>query len=378
MKFIFLLLVMIHGIIHFLGFVKGFELKEVRELTLPITKLSGLVWFIAAILFLVYGILMFFDIRYAWITALLAVVLSQILIILFWKDAKFGTIPNILIFVVSMISFGYFNFQNLVKRETIELLHKNGRYEKSIVKEDDLRELPDVVKKWMVNSGITGKPLIHYGKIKQSIEMQIKPDQKNWLTAKAIQYSTIDTPAFLWYVDVKMNSFLNLKGRDKYTNGKGEMLIKLNSIFNLVNERGSKLDEGTLQRYLGEMVWFPSLALSPFIKWEEIDPYTTLATMNYKGISGSGKFHFNQSGEVVKYTALRFMGNESNAKRHEWTIRILDHSSFEGIKVPSKITSSWKLDNEDWLWLKMEVTDIKYNDKDVFNPPYALELRNEG
>ncbi|MDN5330561.1 MAG: hypothetical protein PWP35_2348 [Bacteroidales bacterium] len=37
------------------------------------------------------------------------------------------------------------------------------------------------------------------------------------------------------------------------------MLIKVNSLIPVVNEKGNKLDEGTLQRYLGEIVWFPSL-----------------------------------------------------------------------------------------------------------------------
>jgi hypothetical protein len=175
------------------------------------------------------------------------------------------------------------------------------------------------------------------------------------------QYTTIDNPAFIWTVDVKMNSFLSFQGRDKYDEGKGEMLIKLNSLFNVVNERGEKLDEGTLQRYLGEMVWFPSLALSPYITWEQIDENTAKATMTYKGTSGSGTFYFNSNGVVTKFSALRFNGNDTHAKRQNWEMNILDYKTFEGIKVPAKMTSTWKLDEEDWTWLKLEVTEIKYN-----------------
>lgn len=361
MKIIFLIIVLLHGLIHLLGFVKGFELKEVKELTLPISKPLAVVWCTATILFLTYGVLSLLNSKYAWLIGIIAVIFSQALIIFFWKDAKFGTIPNIIILAVSIVSFGYYNFQKLIQQETTQLLNRNISTEKRTLNESDLTRLPEPVKNWLRNSGSLGKPFISYGKVTQIAEMQMKPKQDNWLTATAVQYTTIDNPAFIWSVDVKMNSLLNFQGRDKFEEGKGEMLIKMNSLFNIVDERGEKLDEGTLQRYLGEMVWFPSLALSPYITWEQMDEYTAKATMNYKGTSGSGTFYFNSIGDVAKFSALRYKGNETDAKRHDWEMNILDYKTFEGIKVPTKMTSTWKLDDKDWTWLKMEVTDIKYD-----------------
>jgi len=363
MRIAFLIIVFLHGLIHLLGFVKGFELKEVKELTLPISKPMGILWLSATILYFTYGALYLSNSKYAWLIGFLAVFISQILVFLFWKDAKFGTIPNVIILAVSMASFGSYNFQKLVQQETAQLLSKNEHAEKrtenSTVDESALSNLPEPVRKWLRNSGIFGKSFISYGKITQAAEMQMKPGQKNWLTATATQYTTIDNPAFIWSVNVKMNGLLNFTGRDKFEDGKGEMLIKMNSLMNVVNERGEKLDEGTLQRYLGEMVWFPSLALSPHITWEPIDGNTAKATMTYKGTAGSGTFYFNENGEVTKFSALRYNGNEPSAKRHDWIMDIADYNTFEGIKVPSKMTSTWKLDEGDWTWLKLEVTDIK-------------------
>lgn len=361
MKVAFLMVLLLHGLIHLLGFVKGFELKEVKELTLPISKLQGFVWLIATTLFLTYGVLYLLNSKYAWQIGLVAVVISQALIFLFWKDAKFGTIPNIIILAVSMVSFCAYNFQKIIQHETTQLLIKNVGTENRIVSESDYTNLPDPTKKWLKHCGMLGKPFISFGKVTQIAEMQMKPEQDKWMTATATQYTTIDNPAFIWAVDVKMNSFLSFQGRDKYDEGRGEMLIKLNSLFNVVNERGEKLDEGTLQRYLGEMVWFPSLALSPYITWEQIDENTAKATMAYKETSGSGTFYYNSSGDITKFSALRYKGNETDAKRYNWEMNILDYKTFEGIKVPARMTSTWKLDDRDWTWLKMEVTDIKYN-----------------
>lgn len=361
MKTAFLILVLLHGLIHLLGFVKGFELREVKELTLPISKPMGVVWLTSSFLFLTYGTLYLLNSKYAWLIGLFAVTLSQFLIILFWKDAKFETISNIIILAVLIVSFGYYNFQKIIQQETTQLLNKNVNTDKGPLNESDLTILPEPVKKWLKNSGVIGKPFISYGKVTQIAEMQMKPGQDNWMTATAIQYTTIDNPAFIWSVDVKMNSLLNFQGRDKFDDAKDEMLIKMNSLFNIVNERGEKLDEGTLQRFLGEMVWFPSLALSSHITWEQIDENIAKATMIYKGTLGIGTFYFNSNGDVAKFSALRYKGNETDAKRYNWEMNILDYKTFEGIKVPAKMTSTWKLDDKDWTWLKMEVTDLKYN-----------------
>ncbi|MBK8080353.1 MAG: hypothetical protein IPK25_08765 [Saprospiraceae bacterium] len=80
MKIVYFIIVLLHGLIHFMGFVKGFGIKEVKELTLPISKTAGLFWLIAAVLFIVYGILHITHPKYGWIVGLLAVVVSQILV----------------------------------------------------------------------------------------------------------------------------------------------------------------------------------------------------------------------------------------------------------------------------------------------------------
>jgi hypothetical protein len=366
MKAAISIIIFLHGLIHILGFVKGFGFLELDELTRPISRSMALLWLSAAVLIIIYSILHFLNYKYAWLFGFIAVLVSQVLIIIFWKDAMLGTLPNLVILIVAIMSFGNYNFQRNVNAEIEDIVGKNNTSNLEIITENDLNQLPKPVKKWLLNSGIVGKPNIHVGKVFQQALIKMKPDQKNWMSANAVQYTTIDNPAFIWTVDVKMNAFLNFKGRDKFMNGKGEMLIKLNSIFNIVNERGEKLNEGTIQRYLGEMVWFPSLAFSKYITWEQLNDTTAKATMNYKGVSGSGTFYYNSAGDFIQFSALRFMGNDDNSKRLDWVLNVEDYSFFEGIKVPSKMTATWKLEDKDWTWLKLTINDIKYNEKVYF------------
>lgn len=361
MRVAFLILVLLHALIQLLGFVKGFGLKEVKELTLPITKPLGLWWLLAAMLLATYAVLQYANYRFAWLFGLLAVIISQVLIVLFWKDAKFGTIPNLIIFIVSIMAYGQFSFQKMTHAETQQLLSQVQPSAQKPISEKNIEKLPGPVQKWLRVSGVLNKPAINVAKITQEAQMKMKPEQQRWMAASAIQYSTTQEPAFIWTVDAKMNTFLFFCGRDKFTNGKGEMLIKLNALFNMVNQQGEKLDEGSLQRFLGEMVWLPSLALSSHITWESINDTVAKATLTYKGTNGSGYFYFNADGDFTKFSTMRFMGNKERSKRHEWVLLVDGYGVFEGIKIPTDMTATWKLENGDWTWLKLKVTDVKYN-----------------
>lgn len=362
MKTTFIILLIIHALIHLLGFIKGFGINNVSALTLPISKAMGLLWLMAAMLLLLYGFLYITGNQNAWLIGLIAVVVSQVLIVLFWSDAKFGTIPNIIALLVVIVALGQHRFQQQVQEETTKLVNESKNQNEKIITEKDLEDLPVAVKKWMMQSGIIGKPAIYLAKITQKAELRMKPDQKNWLPAEAVQYTITDVPGFIWSVKVHMNPLLHFLGRDKFEDGKGEMRIRLNALFTIVDEKGERMDEGTAQRFLGEMVWFPSMALSPYISWEAVDDSTAMATMNYQGTSGSGTFHFNDEGNFIRFTAMRFMGNTEDAKRHLWTLDVEAYKSFEGIKIPSRMTASWVLEDEIWTWLKLEIVGMQYNE----------------
>lgn len=361
MRIIFLIIVLLHALIHLLGFVKAFNLAEVKELTLPISKPFGIVWLVTALIFLLYAYLYFTNNRQTWIFGLIAVLVSQILIITFWQDAKIATLPNLIILIAVAFFYGNSSFATLVEKEKAEILSKSEIKKAEVFSEAEIKDLPEVIQKWLKNSGAIGREKTQNGKIIQTAQMKMKPDQENWSTAKAMQYTVIPEPSFLWTVDLKMNRFMWFKGRDKFQEGKGAMLIKMNSLVNMVNETGEKINEGSLQRFLGEMVWFPSLAVSPYVSWEAIDDLSARATMSYKNTTGSGTFYFDENGDFVKFIALRFQGNEADAQRREWILTVDDYKFFEGIKVPSEMKATWRLDNEDWTWLQLKIEHIEYN-----------------
>ncbi len=93
-KIIFSFVIVVHGLIHLLGFVKAYDLAPVEQLTEDISKTAGLSWLLVCLLFLVTVFLYFTENNAWWIVGTAAVIISQLLIILSWSDAMYGTIAN--------------------------------------------------------------------------------------------------------------------------------------------------------------------------------------------------------------------------------------------------------------------------------------------
>lgn len=103
MKITLTILLLIHGLIHLMGFVKGFNIAEIPELTLPISQTGGALWLLTSILFIISTVFLLTEYMVWWKIALAGLILSQSLIIYSWQDAKFGSAANIFIGLAILI-----------------------------------------------------------------------------------------------------------------------------------------------------------------------------------------------------------------------------------------------------------------------------------
>jgi CHASE2 domain-containing sensor protein len=205
-KAVFISIIIIHGLIHLMGFAKSFGLLRITELSQDISKPLGLLWLLSAILFFSVGILYLSNKDWWWIPGIFAIILSLFLIVVFWQDAKFGIIPNIIILAAVVIGFALWNFDNQVDEEIKRILAVNNR-EAQVITEDMIQEMPDPVQRWLRNSGVIGKEKIHTVYLRQKGSMRLKPEQKGWMKADAEQYFTIDKPAPLILAPIRFKKF---------------------------------------------------------------------------------------------------------------------------------------------------------------------------
>ncbi len=296
-----------------------------------------------------------------WIILIIpAVVLSQFLIFTQWEAAKFGTLLNILLLVIAIPAIGNLQFQKRAKKETIQLLSGMSNSGSQKTPENEFQHLPAVVQKWIQTSGSSAVPEIKMVYLKQQGKMRTKPNGR-WMHFSAEQYFNIEDPGFIWTTKVNAVPLLYLDGRDLLKNGEGHMLIKFLSLFPVVNEGGNEqINTGSMLRFLGEICWFPSAAKNDYLQWKSTGENSARANFIWKGKKVSGEFHFNDSGELVFFEAMRYRSSK-NLKKDLWRIDVLENAEVNGVKIPTRCEVTWKLPEGDFSWLRLEITALVYN-----------------
>lgn len=109
-KFLFAALLLFHGLIHSLGFIKAYRIAAVSQLSRHIGKTAGSLWLLTALLFLMaFGL--FVGGRQWWWPGAVALLLSQGLILSAWVDARWGTLANVIILAAVVIAWATHNYK---------------------------------------------------------------------------------------------------------------------------------------------------------------------------------------------------------------------------------------------------------------------------
>lgn len=115
MRILFLIILILHGALHLVGFYRAYAKIDVVNLSRYISKPYGALWMLSGILFLFAAVLILLKIAWWPYFAIAAVILSQALIILFWKQAKYGSLFNIVIIFWGISALGIFNSGELLE-----------------------------------------------------------------------------------------------------------------------------------------------------------------------------------------------------------------------------------------------------------------------
>lgn len=364
------LLLPLHGLIHLIGFVYGlrgapvgqFTGKTIVPLSTAMARLASVLWGVAAVLFLAALVSLLLKKDWWWMIGAVAVVLSQGLIVLYWPEAKLGTLANVIIAAMLVVAWSTWRFNTMVRQE-VRAVFSGNQAAAAVITEADLQPLPPVVQRWLHRSRVVGKPISRTVHLHQSGQMRTTREGR-WMPVRAEQYFTVDQPGFIWVADVKAAPGLHLAGRDLYKDGHGHMLIKALSLYPVADSRGATVDQGTLLRYLAEIAWFPSAALAPYIQWQPVDDHRAMATMHWGDITASGVFGFTPDGDLESFSALRYYDRKEGATLEPWLIRVEPgaYGEFDGVRIPVRSTVTWQLREGDLTWYQVKIEDVKYNE----------------
>jgi len=361
LKIFLLIIIFLHGLIHILGFLKAFQLAEINQLTQSITKPMGILWLIALLLFLAAAIQLIINHNLWWVTALAAVILSQVLIILFWQDAKFGTIPNILILIaIILFAANYFLEREFINAVDNHFKHNNS-VTNEILSEEDIQHLPTIVQKYIRYTGSVGKEKVYNFKAEFTGGIRSNPDEE-YMHLKSVQYNFIKSPARLFFIEAKKMGIPAL-GIHIYQNEKAIFKVKLLSLFTVVDASGEKMDQGETVTVFNDMCFMaPATLIDKHITWESADDLTVKAIFTNGKIKISATLYFNEKGELVNFISNdRYETDRKTYKNYPWSTPVKSYININGYRLPSGADLIYSRPDGEFTYGQFKLKDIKYN-----------------
>ncbi len=359
MRIAFIVILVIHGLIHLLGFVKAFGLANVKQLTQTISKPFGGLWLLACILFVVTALMYLSKNGYWWLPGFIAVLISQILIILYWQDAKFGTIANVIILAVSIIGFANWSYFNKYQKDVRTSLEKTGLSRQAILTETDMEHLPEPVKKYLRYCGAVGKPKVSHFKIKFTGKIR-KDEQSEWMPFSSEQYNFMDNPARLFFMKATMKG-LPVAGYHAFMNGRAYMDIRLMSLFKVQYQDGAEMNISETVTFFNDMCCMaPPTLIDKRIKWLETDQNKVKASFTNNDITITAWLHFNDKGELINFISEdRYAADVG--KQLTWATPLKDYHEIKGYTLAGYAEAIYTYPNGDLCYGMFKLVDVEYN-----------------
>jgi len=358
LKYFFALIMLIHGLIHFMGFAKAFGYENISQLTKHISKPIGFLWLCTATSFVVATIL-FLSKKESWpYIAVVAIIFSQILIITVWKDAKFGTIANVIILLVVIAALASQHFELQFRKDVKNSLHQTNSISADLLTEADIQSLPQAVQKYLRYSGAINQPKVK--NVKVVFEGEMRDKGKDWFTFQTVQYNFYDEPTRLFFMKAKMFGIM-VPGYHNYQNATASMAVKLFGLFPVVQASGNEMNKAETVTVFNDMcLLFPASLIDKRIQWESIDSKSAKATFTNGTNKITATLYFNDSGQLTNFISDdRYAISEM--KQYRFSTPVKDYKLINGRKIPTCGQAVWHYPEGEFIYGKFYLKTIEYN-----------------
>lgn len=363
MKYLLILLMAVHGLIHLMGFAKAFNLATFEQLRTPISQPMGLIWLAAGLLFVLAAILLLAAPSWWWVTAAGALVLSQAVILSTWGDAKFGTLANLIVLVpVAVVALGHapWGFHAQYERDVAAGLAAASE-SLAPVTEADLAHLPPIVQRYLRFAGVVGRPRVANYRLEFRGALRNGPGDA-WMPIVGEQQSFVEPAERLFLVDTEMFG-VPATAYHRYIGPAATFEVSVASLLTIVDARGPEMNRSETVTLFNDMCLLaPATLIDPRIGWEQIGPLTVRATFSNAGNTISAVLSFDEEGALTNFVSddrSRTLDGKTY-ERVRWSTPITAWHTFDGRRVPDG-EARWQLPTGEFTYGRFELRSMAYN-----------------
>ena len=364
MTLVLAIFLLVHGLIHLLGFVKAFRFAELPQLTQPISPFLGVLWLIALLLFLAAAGSLFVWPRWWWAVGTCAIVVSMLAIVPSWPDAKFGALANLI--ALLGVVFGF------VGQGPVSLL---AAYDRDVdrglarftpgepITDAELAHLPAPVQQYLRRNGVIGQPRVRNFRARMHGRIRNGPDAR-WMPLTAEQYNFVDEPARLFYLNASM-LLIPVQGYHRYVGPSATMHVKAAALVPVVDVSGDEMNQGETVTMFNDMcVMAPATLIDAAIAWEPVDARTARASFTNAGQTIRAELSFNEGGELTNFWSddrYQTSPDGKSVKKVRWSTPLDGYRSFGPVRLASGGEARWHEPGTDYAYIELTLDDVQYN-----------------
>jgi len=293
-----------------------------------------------------------------WILAIAAVLLSQILIITEWHDARFGTIANLMIAIAIIFQWGIVHFEQGFNKDVAVVMETTSATDKILIRDEDVAKLPPPVKRYLQNCGVVGNPRIHNMRVVFSGKMRSK--KMDWFDFTSVQYNFFDEPARYFYMKARMYG-IQVPGYHKYHDAQASMDIRFAGLFPIVKKSGADMTKAETVTLFNDMCLLaPASLIDKRIEWTAIDSSKAHATFTNHGISISAILYFDEQGMLKDFESNdRYDVNEG--KQFPFFTPCRNYQTKNGYRIMHEGDAIWQYPEGKFTYGKFRLKSVAYN-----------------
>jgi hypothetical protein len=363
-KLLFALFLGIHGLLHLLGAAKGLGLAEVPQLTQRITQPAGVLWLFAAVLLVGTAVSLFVLPKWWWAIGIGAVVLSQLAISTSWADARYGTIPNIILLIglaLGFLSWGPWSFRAEYDRDVSQGLARS--VPTPLLTEADLAQLPAVVQRYIRLTGALDLPKVQNFSARYHGQIRSGPDAP-WMSFTGRQHNFYDRPSRLFLMDAS-RSGVPFQAFHRFIGPSATMRVKVASVATVVDAEGPDMDEAETVTLFNDLcVLAPGALIDRGIQWREIDQGTVEASFTNAGRTIRAVLSFNEAGELTNFVADGRGAASADGKsftKMRWSTPLTAYRGFGAHRLMGRGEGIWHAPSGHYSYLRFVLDSIEYN-----------------